>query len=96
MKKKAGTLDGYDYKDTAVPVVTIQTQEEQKQEKVDLGQNEQILVNMEVNSIQDEQIAQLDNINQQQDNRISAIETALEEGGINISGGTIVYDAGEW
>ena len=96
MKRKAGNLDCYGYKDTAVPVVTIQTQDEQRQEQVDFGQNEQILINKEVNTIQDKKIAKLDNVNQQQDDRITAIETTIEESGIIISGGTVIYDAGEW
>ena len=89
----AGILDTYGYKESQTSLVTVEQQNEEKQNEIDKLQSAQIEANSVKNERQDGSIAVINSNDELQDKRLGALEYQVH----HITGGTETdFDFGNW
>jgi hypothetical protein len=89
----AGILDTYGYKESQTSLVTVEQQNEEKQNEIDKLQSAQIEANSVKNERQDGSIAVINSNDEIQDKRLGALEYQIQ----HITGGTETdFDFGNW
>lgn len=90
----AGILDTYGYKESQTSLVTVEQQNEEKQNEIDKLQSAQIEANSAKNERQDGSIAVINLNDERQNERLGTLEEQIKH---ISSGGTVTdFDFGNW